>query len=164
MRRWPAGRRAPGRRHRDRHAQRQRHEEDHAQGHLATGCEPGILNRQPHKRDGNKLCGLGTADDKRGIAVILDALKSLADAGWKDCATVPVRGNADEETARQIRASRTSARSLEWLREGSQPTAIGILPMPALIRASHSRGPVSCTDTPFESTATVTGMSRTSNS
>ena len=68
------------------------------QGQLATGCEPGILNRQPHKRDGNKLCGLGTADDKRGIAVILDALKSLADAGWKDCATVPVRSNADEET------------------------------------------------------------------
>jgi hypothetical protein len=45
-----------------------------------------------------------------------------------------------------------------------QLTAIGILPMPALIRASHSLGPVSCTDTPFESTATVTGMSRTSNS
>ncbi len=32
------------------------------------------------------------------------------------------------------------------------------------IRACHSFGPVSCTETPAESTATVTGMSRTSNS
>ena len=39
-------------------------------------------------------------------------------------------------------------------------TATGILP----IRFCHSRGPVSCTDSPFASTATVTGMSSTSNS
>ena len=41
-----------------------------------------------------------------------------------------------------------------------QSVATGIFP----IRARHSRGPVSCTDTPLESTATVTGMSLTSNS
>ena len=45
-----------------------------------------------------------------------------------------------------------------------QATATGMPPMLDLIRASHSRGPVSCTETPFESTATVTGMSFTSNS
>jgi hypothetical protein len=39
-------------------------------------------------------------------------------------------------------------------------TTTGIPP----IRARHSRGPVSCTDSPLESTATVTGMSRTVNS
>jgi OFA family oxalate/formate antiporter-like MFS transporter len=44
--------------------------------------------------------------------------------------------------------------------EGPQAAATGILP----IRACHSRGPVSCTDVPSESTATVTGMSLTSNS
>ncbi|VVD60567.1 hypothetical protein PCO31110_00079 [Pandoraea communis] len=38
--------------------------------------------------------------------------------------------------------------------------ATGILP----ILACHSFGPVWCTDTPVESTATVTGMSLTSNS
>ena len=32
------------------------------------------------------------------------------------------------------------------------------------IRCFHSAGPVSCTETPVESTATVTGMSLTSNS
>jgi hypothetical protein len=39
-------------------------------------------------------------------------------------------------------------------------TTTGILP----IRDCHWRGPVMCTDSPLESTATVTGMSRTSNS
>ena len=39
-------------------------------------------------------------------------------------------------------------------------TATGILP----IFYCHSRGPVWCTEVPFESTATVTGMSFTSNS
>lgn len=32
------------------------------------------------------------------------------------------------------------------------------------MRACHSRGPVMCTDSPVESTATVTGMSCTVNS
>ena len=41
-----------------------------------------------------------------------------------------------------------------------QAVATGILPM----RPCHSRGPVWCTLVPLESTATVTGMSRTSNS
>jgi len=41
-----------------------------------------------------------------------------------------------------------------------QATLTGILPM----RACHSLGPVWCTDVPLESTATVTGMSLTSNS
>ncbi|CAE6746937.1 hypothetical protein CFBP6600_29930 [Xanthomonas arboricola pv. corylina] len=39
-------------------------------------------------------------------------------------------------------------------------TTTGILPM----RDCHCRGPVLCTDSPVESTATVTGMSLTSNS
>ena len=43
---------------------------------------------------------------------------------------------------------------------GCQATLTGILP----IRACHSRGPVVCTLVPWASTATVTGMSLTSNS
>ena len=45
-----------------------------------------------------------------------------------------------------------------------QAATTGILTPPDLMRASHSLGPVSWTDTPWESTATVTGMSVTSNS
>jgi len=41
-----------------------------------------------------------------------------------------------------------------------QASVTGILP----ILACHSLGPVSCTEVPFESTATVTGMSVMSNS
>jgi hypothetical protein len=44
--------------------------------------------------------------------------------------------------------------------KGAQAVATGILP----IFACHSFGPVWCTEVPFESTATVTGISATSNS
>ena len=67
------------------------------QGHMDTVYEPGILQSQPYKRDGNKLYGPGIADDKGGIAVILHALKILADAGWKDYASLTVLINPDEE-------------------------------------------------------------------
>jgi hypothetical protein len=46
------------------------------------------------------------------------------------------------------------------MRLGNQATLTGILP----IFACHSFGPVMCTEVPSESTATVTGMSFTSNS
>jgi glutamate carboxypeptidase len=59
--------------------------------------EAGILQTQPYKLDGNKLYGPGIADDKGSIALILHALKILADAGWKDYATLTVLVNADEE-------------------------------------------------------------------
>ena len=67
------------------------------QGHMDTVYEVGILQSQPYKIDGNKLYGPGIADDKGGIAVILHALKILADAGWKDYATLTVLFNPDEE-------------------------------------------------------------------
>ena len=51
-----------------------------------------------------------------------------------------------------------AARSFEGF--GDQATATGIFP----ILACHSFGPVSCTEVPCESTATVTGMSLISNS
>ena len=48
----------------------------------------------------------------------------------------------------------------EAQRLGVQPATTGIF----AIRAFHSAGPVSCTDVPCESTATVTGMSFSVNS
>ena len=67
------------------------------QGHMDTVYQAGILQTQPYKLDGNKLYGPGIADDKGGLAVILHALKILADAGWKDYATLTVLVNPDEE-------------------------------------------------------------------
>ena len=66
--------------------------------HMDTVYETGILETQPYKSDGNKLYGPGIADDKGGIAVILHTLKILADAGWRDYATLTVLFNPDEET------------------------------------------------------------------
>ena len=61
------------------------------------------------------------------------------------------------------RASKVPFRNQEW-RDAAptvrQPSTTGILP----IRACHSFGPVLWTEVPCESTATVTGMSFTSNS
>jgi len=65
--------------------------------HMDTVYQAGILNTQPFKREGNKLYGPGIADDKGGIAVILHALKILADAGWKDFDQITVLFNPDEE-------------------------------------------------------------------
>jgi len=67
------------------------------QAHMDTVYPPGVLQSQPFKQDGNKLYGPGIADDKGGIAVILHALRILADAGWKDYATITVLFNPDEE-------------------------------------------------------------------
>ena len=68
---------------------------------------------------------------------------------------------------RARRSLTAGARVAELERELSEPrtpdrqaTATGIFP----IFACHSLGPVMCADVPPESTATVTGMSTTSNS
>ena len=67
------------------------------QGHMDTVYERGILQTQAYRLDGNRLYGPGIADDKGGLAVILHALKILADAGWKDYAMLTVLVNPDEE-------------------------------------------------------------------
>lgn len=67
------------------------------QGHMDTVYQTGILQSQPYKLDGNKLYGPGIADDKGGLAVILHSLNILADAGWKDYATLTVLVDPDEE-------------------------------------------------------------------
>lgn len=67
------------------------------QAHMDTVYRSGILQTQPYKQEGNKLFGPGIADDKGGIAVILHALGILANAGWKDYASLTVLFNPDEE-------------------------------------------------------------------
>ena len=63
------------------------------------------------------------------------------------------KGRPEKQRARQRRA-------LGRKRKQGQATATGIFP----IFACHSFGPVMCAEVPPESTATVTGMSTTSNS
>ncbi len=67
------------------------------QGHMDTVYREGVLKEQPLRQEGNKLYGPGIADDKGGLTVILQSLKILLDAGWKDFATLTVVMNPDEE-------------------------------------------------------------------
>lgn len=65
---------------------------------MDTMYQPGILATQPIKLEGNRLYGPGIADDKGGMAVILNSLAILRAAGWKDYAQLTVVFNGDEES------------------------------------------------------------------
>ncbi len=65
--------------------------------HMDTVYQQGILQREPYRRDGNKIYGPGIADDKGGIAVILHAVAILQKAGWTDFDRLTVVFNPDEE-------------------------------------------------------------------
>ncbi len=66
-------------------------------GHLDTVYQEGILATQPYKVDGNRIYGPGIADDKGGLAVVLQSLEILKQAGWRDYARLTVLFNPDEE-------------------------------------------------------------------
>jgi glutamate carboxypeptidase len=56
-----------------------------------------MLAKQPFKIDGDKAWGLGIADDKHGIAVILHSIAMLNALKFRDYGTLTVLINADEE-------------------------------------------------------------------
>ena len=70
------------------------------------------------------------------------------------------RVSDDSGVGREDGAERRRNSLMRFAASLAHSTVSGILPM----RRCHSRGPVSCTDVPLASTATVTGMSFTSNS
>ena len=65
--------------------------------HMDTVYQPGILQSEPYRVDGDLIYGPGIADDKSGIAVILHSLQILKDLGWRDYAKLTVSFNPDEE-------------------------------------------------------------------
>ena len=65
--------------------------------HMDTVYLKGMLAKQPFRIDGNKAYGLGIADDKNGIAVILHTLAILKAANFRDYGLVSVLINGDEE-------------------------------------------------------------------
>lgn len=65
--------------------------------HMDTVYLKGMGEKQPFRIDGDKAYGLGIADDKQGIALILHALQILKDTGFKDYGTLTVLVNPDEE-------------------------------------------------------------------
>ena len=67
--------------------------------HMDTVYLRGMLAKQPFRVDGNRAYGLGIADDKQGVAVILHTLAVLKAMNFRDYGAVTVLINADEEVS-----------------------------------------------------------------
>ncbi|MEQ1776781.1 MAG: glutamate carboxypeptidase, partial [Burkholderiales bacterium] len=67
--------------------------------HMDTVYPRGMLAGQPFKIEGDRAYGLGIADDKQGIAVMLHALTMLRAMNFRDYGTLTVLINADEEVS-----------------------------------------------------------------
>ena len=65
--------------------------------HMDTVYLVGMGEQQPFRIDGDKAYGLGIADDKQGVTLILHALKILKDMGFDEYGTITVLVNPDEE-------------------------------------------------------------------
>ena len=70
-----------------------------------------MLAKQPFRVDGNRAYGLGIADDKQGVALILHTLAILKAMNFRDYGLITVLINADEEISSPgSRAMLTQAR------------------------------------------------------
>ena len=67
--------------------------------HMDTVYLRGMLAQQPFRIDGNRAYGLGIADDKHGVAVILHTLAMLKWMDFRDYGLLTVLINADEEVS-----------------------------------------------------------------
>ncbi|VTU35168.1 Carboxypeptidase G2 precursor [Variovorax sp. PBL-H6] len=65
--------------------------------HMDTVYRIGMLNKQPFRIEGDKAYGLGIADDKQGVAVILHAVALLKALDFNEYGTLTVLINGDEE-------------------------------------------------------------------
>ena len=65
--------------------------------HMDTVYEKGMSAKQPFRVQGDRAYGLGVADDKQGVALILHTVAVLNGIGFKDYGTLTVLINGDEE-------------------------------------------------------------------
>jgi len=65
--------------------------------HMDTVYERGMGAAQPFRIDGNRAYGLGIADDKHGVALILHTVAMLNTLDFRDYGTLTVLINGDEE-------------------------------------------------------------------
>lgn len=65
--------------------------------HMDTVYPRGMLAGQPFKVEDDRAWGLGIADNRQGVAVILHALSILRQLGFRDFGTLTVLINGDEE-------------------------------------------------------------------
>jgi glutamate carboxypeptidase len=65
--------------------------------HMDTVYPKGMLAQQPYRIDGDRAFGLGIADNRQGIAVVLHSIAMLNALKFRDYGTLTVFVNADEE-------------------------------------------------------------------
>ena len=65
--------------------------------HMDTVYLRGMLKDQPFRIQGERAYGLGIADDKQGVALIIHAVAMLNKLGFRDYGTLTVLVNGDEE-------------------------------------------------------------------
>jgi glutamate carboxypeptidase len=65
--------------------------------HMDTVYPRGMVAKQPFRIDGDRAFGLGIADDKQGLALILHTVELLVKSGFADYAQLGVLINGDEE-------------------------------------------------------------------
>lgn len=65
--------------------------------HMDTVYPRGTLDKQPFRVDGNKAYGLGIADDKAGVALILHTARLLEELQWREFGELAILINGDEE-------------------------------------------------------------------
>jgi len=65
--------------------------------HMDTVYQIGMLSKQPFRIEGDKAYGLGIADDKQGVAVILHTVALLKALDFKEYGSLTVLINGDEE-------------------------------------------------------------------
>lgn len=65
--------------------------------HVDTVYLKGMLEKQPFRVDGNKAYGLGIADDKQGVAMVIHLAALLKSLNFNEYGTLTVLVNADEE-------------------------------------------------------------------
>jgi len=67
--------------------------------HMDTVYLRGMLAKQPFRVDGNRAYGLGIADCKQGVALIIHTLAVLKAMNYRDYGLITVLINADEEVS-----------------------------------------------------------------
>jgi len=67
--------------------------------HMDTVYPRGMLAKQPFRIDGDRAYGLGIADDKHGVALVLHTVATLKALGFNDYGLVTVLINGDEEVS-----------------------------------------------------------------
>ncbi|MBU9580665.1 M20/M25/M40 family metallo-hydrolase [Ralstonia mannitolilytica] len=121
--------------------------------HMDTVYLKGMLAQQPFRIDGDRAYGLGIADDKNGVAVILHTIAILQAVNFKQYGTLTVLINGDEEIsspgARAMQAKLGAEQDAVFSCEGTRVTSdklslatsgIGAILLDVKGKASHAGG------------------------